>query len=88
MEITREQRDAWRENPETAEWEAVIGRFYKQPGRVADAEALFAIAEVNGLGDLRARYSHLNPGQIAMAVRNRLRPIWRAGRLKLPTSTR
>jgi len=88
MEITREQRNAWSENPENAEWEPVIGPFYKRPGLVADVEALFAIAELNGLGNLRPGYSHLNAGQIVMALRNRLRPRWRAGLLKLPTSTR
>ena len=86
MEITQEQRSAWRDNPETAEWEAVIGPYYKRSGQVADVEALFFIADLNGVRDRQARYAHLNAGQIAMAVRNRLRPLWRAGKLRLPAA--
>jgi hypothetical protein len=84
MQITREQRDAWAANPETDEWEAVIGPVYKTAEGV-DVEALFRIADLNGLQDARERYGHLNTGQIAMNIRNRLRPIWRAGSLRLET---
>jgi len=45
MEITQEQRSVWRDNPETAEWEAVMGPCYKRSGEVADVEALLCIAE-------------------------------------------
>jgi hypothetical protein len=87
MEISKDQRDAWRDNPENGEWEPVIGPFYKRAGGPADIEALLAIAELNGQPELRARYAHLNAGQVAMSVRNRLRPLWKAGRLKLPASS-
>jgi len=86
MEITKDQRDAWKENPETREWEAAIGPHYKRGDGTADVEALFVIAELNGKPDLRTRYAHLNPGQVAMSVRNRLRPLWRNGCLRLPVS--
>jgi hypothetical protein len=82
LQITREQRDAWADNPETGEWEAVIGPVCKTADGV-DIEALFQVAELNGLHDVRDRYGHLNNGQIAMNIRNKLRPIWRAGFLKL-----
>jgi hypothetical protein len=84
MQITIEQRDAWAANPETEEWEAVVGPIYKGSSGV-DIEALFRIAELNGLHDVRERYGHLNNGQIAMNIRNRLRPIWRSGSLRLET---
>jgi hypothetical protein len=87
MEISREQIEAWRENPENAAWEQVIGPCYKRPGHPPDLEALFAVADLNGLPGLRARYAGLNGGQVAMSLRNRLRKLWRAGVLKLPDSS-
>jgi len=84
MEISSEQRKSWMENPETAEWEAVIGPHYKKPGEPIDIENLFEVAESNCLGDLRERYEGKNAGQIAMNIRNQLRPLWKNGRLVLP----
>lgn len=84
MEITADQRDAWAQREENRDWEALIGQFYKRPDGTADIERLHAIAILNGILDSHSRYIGLNAGQVAMNIRNRLRPLWRKGVLKLP----
>ena len=86
MQISQDQKEQWRENPETAEYEAFIGPIYKQLDGTLEIESLFVFAEGNGLGDFRQQYAHLNVGQIAMNLRNRLRPLWRTGRLPKVTA--
>ena len=82
MEITREQRAAWAIRKENIEFEAVVGPQYKNADGTADLDRLYALAELNGLLNLRNRYKG-NTGQIAMNVRNRLRSLWQRGTLKL-----
>lgn len=84
MEITSDQRDAWAKRAENREWEALIGPLYKKPDGAADLDALHEIAILNGIRDTRSRYASLNTGQVSMNIRNRLRPLWRKGFLKLP----
>jgi hypothetical protein len=84
MQITADQRNAWRDNPETAEWESFIGPLYKKPDGTADIEELYRTAEANGITDARTKYGSLNAGQIAMNIRNRLRPLWRNGKFRHP----
>jgi hypothetical protein len=84
MEITGDQRDAWSQRKENGDWERVIGPLYKRNGTV-DIEALHDIALLNGIYDTRTKYGSLNAGQIAMNIRNRLRPLWKSKRLKLPS---
>lgn len=86
MDITSNQREAWSKRPENHEWEGIIGPHYKRPHGVVNIEALHEIARLNGLTDTRSGYGHLNVGQVAMNIRNRLRILWKQGVLKLPSS--
>jgi len=82
MEISSEQKEAWKNNPETAEYEELIGPIYKSEDGATDIEALLTFAEKAGLDDVRTRYAHLNSGQIAMNIRNGIRCVWRRGELQ------
>nr|WP_295469742.1 hypothetical protein [Mesorhizobium sp.] len=84
MKITADQVDAWSKREENHRWEAVIGPYYKRSDGTVDIEALHDIARLNGILDTRSRYESLNTGQIAMNIRNRLRPLWLKGKLELP----
>ena len=81
MKITQDQREAWSLDEENKEFEAFIGPLYKRENGFIDIEALFDFAESVGLSDVRQKYQGLNHGQIAVNIRNRLRPLWRAGKL-------
>ncbi|WP_141245135.1 hypothetical protein [Mesorhizobium sp. WSM3860] len=84
MDITRDQRFAWSKRPENHEWENLIAPYYKQTDGTVNVDVLHKIADLNGLFDPRKKYAHLNPGQIAMNIRNRLRVLWKNGSLNLP----
>ena len=84
MEITRDQVDAWSTREENHRWEAAIGPLYKRPDGTVDIEGLHEVAILNGLLDTRSRYEGLNTGQVAMNIRNRLRPLWLRNEFKTP----
>ena len=84
MQITRDQVEAWSKREENHRWEAVIGPLYKGRDGAVNIDALHDIARLNGLLDTRSRYGNLNAGQIAMNIRNRLRPLWLRNEFKLP----
>ena len=65
------------------EFEAFIGPLYKGANGKPNLERLFQLAKINGLPDVKAKYGHLNAGQIVMAVRRLLRPLWLQGKLKV-----
>jgi hypothetical protein len=85
MQISLEQREAWASREENRKWEAVIGPHYKRADGSADIDALHELARLNGIDNTRQKYADLNPGQVAMNVRNRLRPLWISGVFKLPS---
>lgn len=63
-------------------FEAFIGPLYKDAEGKPDLERLFHLAAINGFPEAKAKYAHLNTGQIVMAIRRRLRPLWQQGTFK------
>ena len=82
MNIDADQREAWKTNPENIEYEKFIDPLYKDKKGKPDLEVLYQLAELNGVTDAREQYTHLNTGQIVMAIRSRLRPMWKRGTIK------
>lgn len=86
MKITADQVDAWANREENHRWEAVIGPLYKRADGTVDIDALHDLALANGFRDTRTRYEHLNTGQVAMNIRNRLRRLWLRNEFIFPSN--